>query len=80
MSFVKTIYQDSKAYFQVELWQNNSLVDTDKLDYILNIHNFLLLYVGHEVLWVIRDCISESILLARSIFSSSAAELELLIK
>ena len=77
-SIVKTIYQDSKAYFQpeipffckllapglglaekpispnferenigqhycgiiakalVELWQNNSLVDTDKLDYILN--------------------------------------------
>ena len=26
--------------------------------------------VGHEVLWVIRDCISESILLARSLLSS----------
>ena len=37
-------------------------------------------HVGHEVLWVIRDCISEEILLARSILSSSAAELELLIK
>lgn len=31
--------------------------------------------VGHEVLWVIRDCISESILLARSLLSSRGKEI-----
>ena len=31
--------------------------------------------VGHEVLWVIRDCISESILLARSLLSSRAEDI-----
>ena len=31
--------------------------------------------VGHEVLWVIRDCISESILLARSLLSSRGEEI-----
>ncbi len=31
--------------------------------------------VGQEVLWVIRDCISESILLARSLLSSRGEEL-----
>jgi hypothetical protein len=31
--------------------------------------------VGHEVLWVIRDCISGEILLARSLLSSAAADL-----
>jgi hypothetical protein len=31
--------------------------------------------VGHEVLWVVRDCISESILLARSLLSSRGKEI-----
>lgn len=31
--------------------------------------------VGHEVLWVIRDCLSESILLARSLLSSRGSDL-----
>ena len=31
--------------------------------------------VGHEVLWVIRDCISESILLARSLLSSRGEDI-----
>jgi hypothetical protein len=31
--------------------------------------------VGHEVLWVLRDCLSGEVLLARSLLSSSAADL-----
>lgn len=31
--------------------------------------------VGHEVLWVIRDCLSGEVLLARSLLSSAAADL-----
>jgi hypothetical protein len=31
--------------------------------------------VGHEVLWVLRDCLSGEILLARSLLSSTAADL-----
>ena len=35
--------------------------------------------VGHEVLWVIRDCLSESILLARSLLSSREEDLKVLL-
>lgn len=35
--------------------------------------------VGHEVLWVLRDCLSGEILLARSLLSASAADLQALI-
>jgi hypothetical protein len=35
--------------------------------------------VGHEVLWVIRDCISGEILLARSLLSSAQDDLALLV-
>lgn len=35
--------------------------------------------VGHEVLWVVRDVISGEILLARSLLSSSSAELQTLL-
>ena len=35
--------------------------------------------VGHEVLWVLRDCLSGEILLARSLLSSTAADLAALI-
>jgi len=31
--------------------------------------------VGHEVLWVIRECISGEILLAKTLLSSSAEDL-----
>jgi hypothetical protein len=36
--------------------------------------------VGHEVLWVLRDCLSGTILLARSLLSSTAGDLAPLIK
>src|SRR6266852_378157 len=35
--------------------------------------------VGHEVLWVVRDCLSEEILLARSLLSSSQGDLTTLL-
>src|SRR5436309_6627205 len=35
--------------------------------------------VGHEVLWVIRDCLSEEILLARPLLSSSQGDLPALL-
>ena len=35
--------------------------------------------VGHEVLWVLRDCLSGEVLLARSLLSSTAADLATLI-
>jgi len=35
--------------------------------------------VGHEVLWVIRDCLSEEILLARSLLSSTQGDLTTLL-
>jgi hypothetical protein len=35
--------------------------------------------VGHEVLWVLRDCLSGEILLARSLLSSTAKDLALVI-
>src|SRR5918912_563681 len=35
--------------------------------------------VGHEVLWVLRDCLSGEVLLARSLLSSNAPDLEGLI-
>ncbi len=64
-----------------------SLTDNQRLHQLLKNQKYVILaidglqpHVGHEVLWVIRDCISEEILLARSILSSSSAELELLIK
>jgi hypothetical protein len=31
--------------------------------------------VGHEVLWVIRDCLSGTVVLARALLSSTAADL-----
>src|SRR5689334_20523289 len=36
--------------------------------------------VGHEVLWVIRDCISGEVLLARSLLSGTAADLAPLLR
>jgi Transposase, Mutator family len=36
--------------------------------------------VGHEVLWVVRDCLSGMVLLARSLLSSTAADLAALLR
>src|SRR5439155_20075054 len=36
--------------------------------------------VGHEVLWVVRDCLSGEVLLARSLLSSTAADLAPLLR
>lgn len=36
--------------------------------------------VGHEVLWVLRDCLSEEVLLARSLLSSSETDLAVLLR
>lgn len=36
--------------------------------------------VGHEVLWVLRDCLSGEILLARSLLSSNEADLAVLLR
>jgi hypothetical protein len=36
--------------------------------------------VGHEVLWVIRDCLSGEVLLARSLLSGTARDLALLLR
>lgn len=35
--------------------------------------------VGHEVLWVIRDCVSAEVLLARSLLSSTRGDLATLL-
>src|SRR5206468_1311567 len=35
--------------------------------------------VGHEVLWVLRDCLSGEVLLARSLLSATAADLKALL-
>jgi hypothetical protein len=36
--------------------------------------------VGHEVLWVVRDCLSGEVLLARSLLSGTAADLAVLLR
>lgn len=36
--------------------------------------------VGHEVLWVVRDCLSEEILLARPLLSSTQGDITALLK
>ena len=36
--------------------------------------------VGHEVLWVVRDCLSGAVLLARSLLSARAEDLEALLR
>jgi hypothetical protein len=36
--------------------------------------------VGHEVLWVLRDCLSGTVLLARSLLSSTAEDLAVLLR
>jgi len=59
-----------------------SLTDPNRIKTLLETQTQVILaidglqpQVGHEVLWVIRDCISESILLARSLLSSRSKEI-----
>ncbi len=59
-----------------------SLTDPNRIEKLLDSQEQVILaidglqpQVGHEVLWVIRDCISESILLARSLLSSRSQEI-----
>lgn len=59
-----------------------SLTDSNRIRKLLGTQEQVILaidglqpQVGHEVLWVIRDCISESILLARSLLSSRGEDL-----
>lgn len=60
-----------------------SLTDNERLKHIISRQKYVILAidgmqpdVGHEVLWVIRDCISQEILLATTILSSKAEELK----
>jgi hypothetical protein len=59
-----------------------SLTDSHRIEKLLGSQKQVILAidglqprVGHEVLWVIRDCISESILLARSLLSSRESDI-----
>lgn len=59
-----------------------SLTDSNRIERLLDTQKQVILaidglqpQVGHEVLWVIRDCISGSILLARSLLSSRGQEI-----
>ncbi len=61
----------------IKLVLSVSLTDPNRIEKLLGSQEQVILaidglqpQVGHEVLWVIRDCISESILLARSLLSS----------
>ena len=60
-----------------------SLTDSERLNHVISTQEYVILAidgmqpdVGHEVLWVIRDCISQEILLAKTILSSKAEELK----
>ena len=60
-----------------------SLTDSERLKQVISRQEYAILAidgmqpdVGHEVLWVIRDCISQEILLAKTILSSKAEELK----
>lgn len=60
-----------------------SLTDSERLKQVISTQEYVILAidgmqpdVGHEVLWVIRDCISQAILLAKTILSSRAEELK----
>jgi hypothetical protein len=64
-----------------------SLTDSNRIRKLLGTQEQVILaidglqpQVGHEVLWVIRDCISESILLARSLLSSRGSDISKMLK
>src|SRR3954452_8040101 len=64
-----------------------SLTDSGRLRKLLAVQGRVILAldglqpdVGHEVLWVVRDCISGEVLLARSLMSGTAADLAPLLR
>jgi hypothetical protein len=64
-----------------------SLTDTRRLRRVLKGQRGVILAfdglqpdVGHEVLWVVRDCLSGEVLLARSLLSATARDLEPLLR
>ena len=64
-----------------------SLTDTRRLRRVLRGQRGVILAldglqpdVGHEVLWVVRDCLSGEVLLARSLLSATAKDLEPLLR
>ena len=64
-----------------------SLCDSDRLRSLLAGQGRVILAldgmqpdVGHEVLWVVRDCLSGEVLLARSLLSGTAADLAPLLR
>lgn len=63
------------------------LADAERLTHLLEKQGNVILAidglqpdVGHEVLWVIRDCLSEEILLARPLLSSTGGDLVVLLR
>jgi hypothetical protein len=64
-----------------------SLADPDRLRHVTGVEGRVVLAidgmqpdVGHEVLWILRDCLSGEILLARSLLSSCQEDLARLIR
>jgi hypothetical protein len=64
-----------------------SLTDTARLQRITNAQGRIILAldglqpdVGHEVLWVLRDCLSGTVLLARSLLSAAQPDLAVLLR
>src|SRR5262249_31818034 len=64
-----------------------SLTDTARLQRITHIQGRVILAldglqpdVGHEVLWVLRDCLSGEVLLARSLLSATQPDLAVLLR
>src|SRR5262245_60142601 len=64
-----------------------SLTDTARLQRITHIEGRVILAldglqpdVGHEVLWVLRDCLSGEVLLARSLLSATQPDLAVLLR
>lgn len=64
-----------------------SLQDSERLQRLTQPHGRVILAldglqpdVGHEVLWVLRDCLSGEVLLAKSLLSSTRDDLAALIK
>lgn len=64
-----------------------SLTDTARLQRITQAHGHVVLAldglqpdVGHEVLWVVRDCLSTEVLMARSLLSATQEDLTTLLE
>jgi hypothetical protein len=64
-----------------------SLTDTARLQRVTQAHGRVILAldglqpdVGHEVLWVLRDCLSGEVLLARSLLSATQPDLAILLR